>query len=173
MDTFLDLSAPTSNHATDDNLQIGNATYGASYTSRGLLRFDLSSIPTNAQVTSATLSLWGYGFNGNTNTTLQVYRVLRPWVGNTATWNVYGTGLSWQSPGAGGAADYDSANLWGSLLIPSTAVSWGTRFDVPLSATELTKMVNGTYPNYGWVLRTAAELNDQRQVHSSNSTSTR
>jgi hypothetical protein len=33
-------------------------------------------------------------------------------------------------------------------------------------------MINGTYTNYGWVLRTASELDDQRVVHTSNSTST-
>jgi hypothetical protein len=82
---------------------------GANATSvrRGLVGFNLSSIPTHAQILSATLSVYetvtlrGSG-------TVGVHRVTTPWnegtgsntcTNNGATWTATGTGTNWAAPG--------------------------------------------------------------------------
>ncbi|MGQ9715542.1 MAG: DNRLRE domain-containing protein, partial [Anaerolineae bacterium] len=76
---------------------------------RPILRFDLSSIPVGAQVLSATMRL----FTNETqdpagrSTTVDVYKVLRPWAEMAATWNQANAGIPWELAGCNGPTDRD------------------------------------------------------------------
>jgi len=64
---------------------------------RGLIRFDLSSIPANATVISAYLSMRAYNLPGTgghlvaNNNTGYLFRVTQPWNESTVTWNTQPT----------------------------------------------------------------------------------
>jgi hypothetical protein len=98
---------------TDTRIGDGGATnnnYGASNQLRvdgngndwrSIIRWDLSSIPTNATVTDARLSLYVFDTGGSGS----IYQCLRPWVeGNQI--GAGGSGADW--------VDYDTTNDWGT-----------------------------------------------------------
>jgi hypothetical protein len=67
-----------------------------------LIRWNISSIPSNAVVQSASITV---NISNETNQAYEIYSVLRPWVETQVSWSVAATGNSWGSPGAQGAAD--------------------------------------------------------------------
>ncbi len=102
---------------------------------RSLVKFNLSSIPTGATINQATLRLyhyesWDYPDRTRTITT---YRISSPWSESSVTWNT--------------KPSY--AEAYGSAAIPWAAGAWYS-FDV----TNLVRgWVNGTWPNYGIMIR--------------------
>jgi hypothetical protein len=64
----------------------------------GLLRFDLSSIPTTATVVGAELEVWT-NFSPSQGGTAELFRVAEEWDEATATWNERSTGVAWTVAG--------------------------------------------------------------------------
>jgi hypothetical protein len=131
-DTYIDAGAPLNNYGTNNTFDV-RPDNGADR--RGLLKFDLTSIPANSTVTSATLYLYEQG--NKTGQTTYIYRVTSGWSEAAATWN------SWSAPGG----DFDSGisyfafipdqnNCMLTLDISSLVQAW----------------VNGAYNNYGLLL---------------------
>ena len=58
MDTYIDNGSATTDFGTEVSLRIGEGNGSTNDLNRSLIKFDLSSIPANATITSATLSLW-------------------------------------------------------------------------------------------------------------------
>jgi hypothetical protein len=125
----------------------------ASSVRRGLVSFDVSSIPASAQVVSATVSLYetitlrGSGVVG-------VHRVTTPWaegggqntcVGEGATWTQTGTGSSWLTPGA----DFVSADESSVAKAAGDQPGWD-RFDV---TSTVQGWVDGAFQNDGLLLK--------------------
>jgi hypothetical protein len=89
-DTYISSYDPTVNYATDQDLAMW---LGDSFGS--LIKFNLSTVPAGATVSSATLGLYAYEFTANGGgDTVYVYRLLRDWVDTQANWSVYKTGSS-------------------------------------------------------------------------------
>lgn len=106
---------------------------------RGLVRFDLSTLPSNAVITSAHLYLNTIGSNnGQVNS---IYRLTSGWREGTVTWNV-----PWRTPGG----DYDADHLYSNFAIGSEACV----IDVDISGL-VAGWVDGTYDNFG-ILITAS-----------------
>jgi len=107
-----------------------------------LLTFDLSSVPNNAQVTSATLKV--YATSGVGTVTVGAYNLMRDWSENDATWWEAMVGEKWASPGANGDTDRDQ------VALDTKAVGSGgfVTFDVTAAAQAL---LDGT--GYGIALR--------------------
>jgi hypothetical protein len=103
---------------------------------RGLVHFDLSDIPTNAIITSATLYL--YPKDDQTGQITYLYRVTRSWSETTATWNV-----PWTSPGG----DFDSSIAY--ALYRNEQKNCALSLDI----TSLVQLwTSNVYPNYGILL---------------------
>lgn len=165
-DTRISSSSPTSNFETNVNLGVGEVTSGAQ-TLRTLIAFDLSSIPTNATVTSATLTIWIESDGSDNARTLRAFRLKRAWVESQATWNVYATGSSWGTAGAGNSTDAETTDV-GSAAITSSQAA-GDPIDIALDVTSVQEMVTGTFANHGWLLKVDTESDDQYTYRSSNS----
>lgn len=75
---------------------------GGSTTKRTLMRFDLSSIPPNANVTVAWLELYLIELISGKPVGVNLYRLLKPWSEANATWTSTGLGQDWAVAGAGG-----------------------------------------------------------------------
>jgi hypothetical protein len=120
--TFHDGVSPTASYqGTQDVMLIHPAWSGTSnYTSvensidssplneRTLMAWDISAIPTNATVNSASLVLQlSNGTSGN----FFLQQVLRPWVHNQATWMEAQSGTPWEVPGVDGSSDRGMTSL--------------------------------------------------------------
>ena len=123
---------------------------------KGCIKWDLSSIPASAVVQSATLKVKISADNANVPSTLSVYRLKRNWTGSM-TWTLYNGVDAWQTVGGSGANDIDTTPL-GSVATGASDTGWRS---IALTAAEVEKMVEGTYPNYGFMLRTIPSANDE------------
>ncbi len=72
---------------------------------KGLLQFDLSVLPTNVELVSATLRLRSSFCSDPAGVTVNAYGIKRPWVISEATWNNATAGTAWEVPGCGGTTD--------------------------------------------------------------------
>lgn len=118
----------------------------------GLLRFDLTSLPTGASIASATLHLTTDTSSDDHIAT--VHRMLTNWDEANASWNSPGNG-DWQS-GTFGSNDYDGTSYGAFVPVEN---------DVQLSVnvTDLVNAwINGGVPNYGFLL--LAEGSKNRDV---------
>ena len=141
--TFLRGDNPAWNSGSRDQFLVGrtNAPF------RGLLSFDLSSVPAGATVTAATLDLRSAGLGVGTQLeTLQLHEVLVPFAegngdGSNAA-NGSGTGADWQhrepatqwsSPGAAESSDYHATPLASLAGYNPSTFSSGTALSIPSS----------------------------------------
>ncbi len=109
-DTQIRSGSPTTNYGATTELKVDGSPDIAT-----LIRWDLSSIPANSTVTSATLRLY---ITNTSAQTFEIYQLLRSWSESQATWNQAATGANWGTAGAQGAADRASTIL-GSLISTS------------------------------------------------------
>ena len=133
---------------------------------RSLIQFDLSSIPNNATVISATLGLYLSSNTGSQTDVVEAHRLTRTWTEGTggtntgATWNRYNGISNWTTAGG----DYD-ASIAGSFVASGT----GSK---TMTVTALAQAwVNGTYANQGIILLSPPKSgNNEKQYNSSDST---
>ncbi|WP_437994117.1 DNRLRE domain-containing protein [Sorangium sp. So ce145] len=85
-DVVLWQNAPTWNDGANVALSSGTSASGG--IRRSLLRFDLSGVPSNAEIVSANLSL-SQIYKADTST-VRVHRVTSAWAESTATWGSFG-----------------------------------------------------------------------------------
>lgn len=103
---------------------------------RGLLRFDLSDIPSNATITSAKLYL--YELDNKPDQVTYVYRVTTAWTE---------TGVTWATPWIQPGGDFYSETAY-ALYIPNQK-----NCSVALDVSGLVQnWVSGRHPNYGLML---------------------
>ncbi|RME82338.1 MAG: DNRLRE domain-containing protein, partial [Caldilineae bacterium] len=122
----------------------------------GLIRFDLSSIPADAQLQRAALVLTRLAGPGETATNtphvdLSVYRALQPW-NDAATYNNFAPGRTWQVPGALGPGDAEQVPLSSIVALAGTTV----KLDVT-SAVRL--WLANPSANHGLILRGQSPVN--------------
>jgi hypothetical protein len=165
VDTYISDVNPTTNYGTAAVLYVGELNVGANIL-RTLIKFDLSSIPSGALINSATLSFYTTGDYSDTDRTWAARRLKRDWVEAQATWNIYSTGNDWSTAGATHTDDSDLTNM-GEATVANNLVN-GSEIQFALTASEVQKMIDGTYANYGWLIKIkGAELNDSYELGSS------
>ncbi len=130
-DTHIYQYDPTQNYAGDDRLVIN---YGRSF--RGLLTFDLDTIPPQADLKEAHLRLYLNAVSGSGSIAVSLHKLLVDWVDNQATWNEAADGLPWGTAGAQGmGSDYDPVpidersvyqNTFGTFNLKSVVTEWLT-----------------------------------------------
>ena len=99
------------------------------------IRFDLSAIPSNSKIANAKLYLWPTGYGGSPDgRTIDCYRVTSSWSEENITWNNKPSFFS---------------SITSSSIVPSDLgdlMIWDVTSD-------LQGFINGSYLNYGWVLK--------------------
>lgn len=127
---------------------------------RGLIEFDLSSLPSGITITKARLGLNAlvrYGVPGPF--TLSAYRLNRQWIEDQVTWN-RATSLSggfWEVPGAGGVPDDRLGSAAGTTIIGDALPQW---YEIDLTSL-VQDWVNGI-PNHGVLLVGSGPTTDVR-----------
>lgn len=159
IDAYMLNTSATSNYGNATDMGVGENNDTANKYAHGLIKFDLSSLPANATIVSATLSLWTSGDLSNTNRTIQVYRLKTPFVEGQVNWNRSASGVNWQVAGAKGAKDKET-NAIGSVLILANE-SLNTEKQIGLDPAKIQELVNGTYTNNGFILIADTELDDR------------
>ncbi len=148
LDTKIKSDAPTTNFGSTADIEIdGSPDYGA------LLYWDVSSIPSGSIVTAVDITV--NAFNPSANE-YEFYESKRAWTEGGATWQVYDTGLSWQTAGAAGSNDRGSTAL-GGLSAPSTGFRTAA-----LNASGIAVVqgwVNSPSSNLGFVLQDYSDSN--------------
>ena len=108
-----------------------------------LLEFDLTTIPSNATITTATLTLYQQG--STTSISNDIHRLVRDWVEGQATYNEAETGTNWGTAGAANTTTDYNSSLIDTLTTPGD--------DLPATATvtaTVQNWIDGTNPNYGF-----------------------
>ncbi|HUT15109.1 MAG TPA: DNRLRE domain-containing protein, partial [Anaerolineae bacterium] len=141
-DTYIYQYAPEANYCGLDVLKVGYKQQHA-----GFMRFDVSSIPTDATITEATLKVYAFGWGG-TDITMGAYCVLRDADPQQATWNQARTGSYWGAPGCNDTVTDRRADPESTV----TTSSIGKWYD--LDVTDLVwSWANGSVANNGVLLR--------------------
>lgn len=154
-------NSPTSNFG-NDNLVVGELNDQTGYVRRSLLRFDIPLV-SNAIVQSATLRLYQNTDYSSNARDFRVYRLLRAWVENQVTWNVYSTGNSWQTAGGFGANDCEQTAIGTRTMSASEATGYK---EWALDTAAIQGMMRGTFTNNGFLVKADTEANDAYEYNS-------
>lgn len=158
-DTRIRSGSPTIVFPSETYVDIGE---NGAATLRALLIFDLSSIPSNATITSAVLSLYWYypAETTRTNdTVVQLYRIAADWHPSFACWSNKKQSVAWahaggdwyDSTGASqGNSPFASATFTAANIPDNAYHSW--------TITSLIQaMVSGAVSNNGFLLKASSE----------------
>ena len=156
LDSWIRSVLASSNFGTNADLRSGDGSGAQSMADRPVIQFDVSSIPSNASVTSATLSLWEYAADWQNSPpascAFNLHRLLRDWVEAEVTWDDYSSGNAWTTAGAGSDGNDRVAAASATVTLDATAaadfIDWtGSTLDA-----NVEDFIDGTLSNYGWLL---------------------
>jgi len=158
-DTYLLSTSATSNYGTSADMGVGENNNSTNRVARSLIKFDLSALPADAQIVSASLSLWTSKDFSSNDATYSVYRLNTPFNETQANWNRSATGSNWQSPGAAGANDRESAAIGSVQILNNEALN--SEKQIALDPAKIQEMFNGGFTNNGFLIKSESELNDR------------
>jgi hypothetical protein len=165
IDSQLSENAPTSNYGTTNILlSDGDDPYNSGKDSSAVLRWDVSSIPSDATVTSVSLRV--YVTDGSASA-YSIYLLNRSWSGSSTTWNLASTGASWQTAGAKGAADRGTTAI-GSLSKSSAGALTVTLNSAGIAAVQ--GWVANSSQNYGIIVANSSNTDGLRIASSEDTT---
>lgn len=146
-DSYIFSSMPTANKGSATPLAI----LGTGPESTGLLKFDISAIPTTSTVSLATLYMFSQHSNPGDSDNL--HRFVRDWVELETTWNIAQTGTNWGTAGAKNTiTDYNSS-LIATITYPASSAD--TEASAVVTSTTQ-NWVDGTNSNFGFRISTAS-----------------
>ena len=167
-DTTLFQSSPANNMGAHSHVAVGVTALGSA--ARGLFRFDLTSIPTNAEVRAVTLTfeLPAIGRPDSSGNPHAVHRMLTPWgegakSGNTgaaattseATWNHSALPTTWASPGGAPGTDFDATPSATQIIGPAPGTFTITSTTGLVSDVQL--WISNSNQNLGWMVKAVDE----------------
>jgi hypothetical protein len=143
MDSAIHITLASHAQGSEVFIHLGN------HHSRGLIQFDLSSIPQGSKVSSATLRLY-YGSNSDNpaGRTYIVNKLTQLWTEEGVTWEKYDGTNEWTEPGG----DYTSSGA-NPARVPSNTGTWIT-WDVTHIARD---WIEEGQENYGLLIKDANE----------------
>lgn len=150
IDTFLYEGSPTFNYGSAIRISVGLA---GGINHRGLLQFDLSSVPTKVRITAATLVLHAYNVTSSAVAeTIGVYRSRIEWFEGNVDNTTLGAGVNgstWNLRNNNGSLSWTGAD-WEAATSTQVVQNIGDySFDV---TNDIQAWVYGTAPNYGWFI---------------------
>ena len=143
IDTYLDQNSPSTTNGSAISISVQNRSGQAR---RGLLKFDLSSIPQGATITSAQLELYCYS-KPTTGQTLNLHLVTSDWTEGSANWT-------------------NMNNKYNSTVLSSISGGTTTGWKVWTGLAETVQgWVNGTITNYGLMVKCSSESSTSAQKY--------
>ena len=141
------------------DMVIGTQGFFAGFAwNRGLIKFDLTALPTNAFIDSVALQITVTKTpNGGESSFFHLHAVKVAWTESVSTWLVRSAGQNWTTPGGAAGTDYagdSSGNAFvGGLGTYTFETTTGLVADV-------TGWVHSPASNQGWLLKTEDESVD-------------
>ena len=163
IDTVIWSNDANTNFGTGTDIRVGENDSAVNEINRALIKFDLSTIPADAVVTSAILTLTIVTDKSSNVRTQRVFRLKRAWTEAGATWNKYDGTNNWQTAGGFGADDCEQTDI-GSLSLSASetgAKSW------TLDNSAIQEMISGAFTNNGFLIKADTESNDGYRYASS------
>jgi hypothetical protein len=135
-DSYVSSTIPNQNAGNLESISIRSGGSGNQWWAAPTIKFDLSSLPTETLVLSATLNLFYYAYaDGNpVGRNLVMYRFLDDWNESTITWS----NMPSINPTQTTTAYVPSA--------PGTWITWDVTADVQ-------KFLDRSITNYGWIIK--------------------
>lgn len=173
-DTEIRDANPTSNYGTSTTFSV-HRPFTSNWQRTGLLKFDVSSIPSTATVSNATLTLHHNGWaNDGYGPDISVHRACKPWLEGEATYNRWDNANSkeWGSSGANSSSNpcTDNSNDGSgddrdSVAEDTVAIQTWTSSGAGDHTWDVTSLVqdwvDGTINNYGMVIRGSDDNEDK------------
>jgi hypothetical protein len=183
-DTALRSDAAGNNYGTLTPLPVGVGRFG-SPRNNVLLKFDVSGLPGEAVINSATLAL--VVKQGQTPTAdFSLHRLLKDWgegaqlgfpaAANEATWNArFHPSTLWSTPGGAAGTDYAAAaSATAPLTLPSPGGTTTNTFTSAQMAADVAMWLSSSGTNFGWILlATGAAEGSGKQIASREDTTHR
>ncbi|OGY90712.1 MAG: hypothetical protein A3B31_02620 [Candidatus Komeilibacteria bacterium RIFCSPLOWO2_01_FULL_53_11] len=148
-DSHMKKLLPTNNYGSAITMLAGKVGITDNAFTRPLVKLDLSSIPTNATVNSASMTLTLTASQA-TSEVVNAYALRASWGETTSSWTNRDTGTSWVTGGADDTTSDRSASSMGSVTVASGA--GGTQYTWALDAATVESWVSDPSSNYGMVL---------------------
>jgi hypothetical protein len=121
---------------------------------RGLLRFEIDSLPPGAVIHSARLQLTVTRVpRSPVNSDFSLHRLLRFW-GPDASWNFRTSGMSWSVPGAASPTDYSAVRSATRFIMGGGTYEFGPAAQL---TADVIDWINNPESSYGWILKTENE----------------
>ena len=139
----------------DTTLESGSdGPEGGGLRNRALLKFDVaSSIPSNAIVTSAALTVTLVTSPSSTNVWFSLHKVLQGWSESAVTWtNRLSPPAPWSVPGAAAPVDFSSSVTQSNLIIGGTVPVAFTFASNSAMIADVQDWVSNPTVNLGWIL---------------------
>jgi hypothetical protein len=156
-DTSIKSGAPNTVRSALTWIDIGSlASTSSNY--RGLLNFNLSTIPSSVQINNAVLTLAWEGENRNLTSVIDVFKPSSVWDAQYATWNSRQNGILWTMSGG----DWTDKNGIANGNTPYAEITYplGSKANANFDLTSLVhEYVSGSSPNNGFFLK-ANEVNN-------------
>ncbi|WP_047155348.1 DNRLRE domain-containing protein [Aneurinibacillus tyrosinisolvens] len=145
-------SVPTQTGGADKDLGVGTYTSSAgSNTIRGLVKFDLSSIPRGSRILDANMNLWLSSIWNTTGINVSAYEITKDWKDTTVNWNTFNGTTAWATPG-GDVKTTPAATVSGISVLTDLGVHYA--FDLTKAATGWNDSPSS---NYGVLLKSDSE----------------
>jgi hypothetical protein len=158
MDSYI-RQGSDANYGSQTTFRIGKTVSGIEY--RGLIEFNLSSVPSTDTVVSAIIELYNEVSSGNNNITIRAYRLTSSWSEAEVGWNNRSLNNQWSSSGG------DYGEEIASVVITNSSLNY---YNLSIRNT-VQAWINGTYDNYGIILIAGdAQNGDIREFSTSEST---
>jgi PKD repeat protein len=162
-DAYIREASATASHGLETTLQVDGSEPSGSVTDMNIvLGWDIGSIPTDAIVQDASISLQ---VSNASNGSYQCHALLTAWTQSQVTWNEASTGVSWGAPGASSAADRGSDVL---CTVSASATGPLNVSFTPAGLALVQSWVNNPGSNYGMVIADP-NTSDGADFHSSES----
>ena len=122
---------------------------------RGLIKFDLTSIPTNAAIDSVALQITANKLaSGGVASFFHLHALKVPWTESVSTWFVRSAGQNWTTPGGAPGTDYVAVSS-GSVFMDSVGAK--TFESTEGLVADVTRWLHSPATNHGWLLKTENE----------------
>jgi len=135
-DSYVSSTIPSGNNGYRINMPIRNGGSGNNWAAQPVIKFDISTIPSETDIVSASLNIFyrDYADNSPSGRELTLYRLTGDWNEETITWD---------------NMPVHHNEITSSIYVPNSPSNW-MQWDV---TGDVQDFITGQTENYGWIIK--------------------